>query len=85
MCDDDAGSCHRIAQFHGLCGHHHGLTLPASKTLCAGEHGDFSCKSGKPRMGPSKGNLCKTCFDAMTNRMVAECPAARTPKRKRGE
>jgi hypothetical protein len=83
-CDADDDSCHRVAVHNGLCAHHHGLTLPASKALCAGEHGDFSCESGQPRMR-SKGNLCKTCFDAMTTRMIAECPAARTPKRKRGE
>jgi hypothetical protein len=84
MCDDDAGSCHRIAQFHGLCGHHHGLTLPASKTLCAGEDGEFSCESGLPRK-PSTGNLCKTCFDAVTTRMIAGCPPARPVKRQRRE
>jgi hypothetical protein len=70
-CDDDAGSCQRVAVRNGLCAHHHGLTLPASETLCAGENGEFSCESGLPRK-PSTGNLCKKCFDAMTTQMAAE-------------
>jgi hypothetical protein len=82
-CNADDDSCQRIAVRNGLCGHHHGLTLPASSTLCAGQDGEFSCDSGQPRK-PSTGNLCKTCFDAMTTRMAAERPA-RPPKRQRRE
>jgi hypothetical protein len=81
-CNADDESCQRIAVLHGLCGHHHALSLPASSTLCAGEYGDGSCESGQPRK-PSKGNLCKPCFDAMTARMIAECQAARPAKRQR--
>ena len=83
-CNADDDSCQRVAHRNGLCGHHYGLTLPASSTQCAGEAGDFTCESGKPRMGPSKGNLCKPCFDAMTTRMAAE-PTARPAKRQRRE
>ena len=84
MCNDDAGSCKRIAFHHGLCNHHYGLSLPASSTLCAGEDGDFSCESGQPRK-QSTGNLCKTCFAAMTGRMAVQGPPARPPKRRRRE
>ena len=84
-CNADDDSCQRVVYSHGLCGHHHALSLPAARTQCAGEAGDFSCNSGKPRMGPSKGNMCQTCFDAMTTRMIAECPAGRPPKRQRLE
>jgi hypothetical protein len=82
-CNADDDSCQRIAVHQGLCGHHHGLTLPASETLCAGENGDFACDSGKPRK-PSTGNLCKPCFDTMITRMAAE-RTARPPKRQRLE